>query len=250
MQQFFLLEPLALGQQVVFPAEMESQLRRVLRVRGGEVVRIVDGQGIPFLARLIVNKKSIVAQCVERLQEKRELVTPLILAAARIKKEKWEWMLQKATELGVTAILPLITERVNEAEPTPTRLVRWKRILQEAAEQCERHCIPTLQEPLSLPALLSSLREKNDRQAIVLEERHEEKAPPLSDVLKRMAPEKAVVLLVGPEGGFSPAEFSQMAEAGLFFAGLGPRILRAETAAIVSVGMAAQWLEAKEGLRF
>ena len=84
----------------------------------------------------------------------------------------------------------------------------------------------------------------------MLAERHEEKAPPLSDVLKRMAPEKAVVLLVGPEGGFSPAEFSQMADAGLLFAGLGSRILRAETAAIVSVSMAAQWLEAKEGLRF
>lgn len=249
MQQFFLPEPLALGQQVVFPAEMENQLRRVLRVRGGEMVRIVDGKGIPFLARLTVNKKRVTAQCVERLQEKRELSIPLILAAARIKKEKWEWMLQKATELGVTVILPLITERVNEVEPTPTRLVRWKRILQEAAEQCERHRIPTLQDSLSLPALLSRLRETNDRQAIVLAERHEEKAPLLSDVLTRVDPKKPVMLLVGPEGGFSPDEFSQMADAGLLFAGLGSRILRAETASILSVGMVAQWLEAKEGLR-
>lgn len=243
MQQFFLSERLAVGQQVTFPAETERQLRQVLRVRGGESVRLVDTEGKAFLAHLTVSRKSVGAECVVVLKEKRELDSPLILAPARIKKEKWEWLLQKATELGVTAIQPLVTDRVNEAEPTPNRLIRWRRILQEAAEQCERHRIPLLQETLTLDALLTLLRESPDQYGIVLAERQEEKAPSLSEVLKQVAPGRTIVLVVGPEGGFSPDEFARFADSGLPFASLGPRILRAETAAILSAGMTAQWLE-------
>lgn len=243
MQQFFISAPLAVGGHVIFPADIERQLRRVLRVRGGETVRLIDAEGMPFLARLVLKKNGVEADCVEALQERRELSTPIILAPARIKKEKWEWMLQKATELGVSEIWPLLTERVNESEPTPNRLVREHRILQEAAEQCERHRIPCVRETLSLEKLLTVVRQRDDFFAIVLAERQEEKAPPLSEVLDSVAPGKTIVLIIGPEGGFSSNEFARFAEEGVAFAGLGPRILRAETAAILSVGMAAQLLE-------
>lgn len=240
MQQFFVREPLATDSIISFPEETEHQLLRVLRVRGGETVRLVDPNGIPFLATLEVTKKHVTAHCYEALEEKRELPHPLLLALARIKREKWEWALQKATELGVNAILPMETERVNEVAPTGNRRVRWERILQEAAEQCERHRIPTLEASLSLAEILAM----PDVEKIVLAERSEEKAPTLERVLENVAPKGSILLLVGPEGGFSPQEFVAMEAAGVHFANLGPRILRAETAAMLAVGITAQWMEA------
>lgn len=243
MQQFFIADLLTVGKQIPFPEEVERQLRQVLRVRGGEVVRLIDAQGHPFLARLAVTKKKVEAVCLEMLQETHELPTTLILAPARIKKDKWEWMLQKATELGVSAIWPLVTERVNEVEPTPNRLIRWRRILQEAAEQCERHRLPVLRDAQTLEELLLTVEDEENLHVIVLAERREDMAPPLGQALQEIPPGKAILLVVGPEGGFSADEFSLLANAGWTFASLGPRILRAETAAVLSAGMAAQWLE-------
>lgn len=257
MQQFFLagVAP-KMGERLVLPEEIAHQLRHVLRFRGGESVRLVflsegasddERSSGAFLAHISLDKKAVYAMVENKIHEQREFKTPLVLATARIKRDKWEWVLQKAAELGVHAIMPMRTARVNEKELTPNQEIRARRILKEAAEQAERHLIPRLYESVALEDLESACRARLDCapekiQYIVLAERHAQ-APGFFHIVQNLDRSLPVVLLVGPEGGFNSEEFAFFEKSGFIFAHLGPRILRAESAAILAAGMAAQWLE-------
>lgn len=255
MQQFFLDISLIEDQTVPLSDVVARQLTRVLRYRGGESIRLVDAEGTAFLATVHLRGKFVEAVVGPELDETREVQAPLILALARIKRDKWEWALQKTCELGVTAIVPLETTRVNEPPATPHRIVRDERILREAAEQSERHRIPILERPRRLedmlqssvvecPASCGDLKRdvlQGDVQRIVLAERHEGTSR-LREVLEGLDQTRPVILFVGPEGGFTEGEFQAMQEAGVAFASLGSRILRAETAAVFAVGTVAQWM--------
>lgn len=236
MQQFFIETPLKTGDVVTLSEEISQQLLRVLRYRGGEHVRLIDVDETPYLAAITVRAKRAEATVTKRLEEVREVCAPLRLALARIKRDKWEWALQKACELGVSAIVPLESARVNEKPFSPNRIVRFHRILEEAAEQSERHVVPALEEAQDLVTVLT-----HKAQVVVLAERHED-SPRLEAVLADFSPARPVLLIVGPEGGFTEEEFQAMEASGAHFASLGPRILRAETAALLAVGMTAQWM--------
>jgi 16S rRNA (uracil1498-N3)-methyltransferase len=145
-------------------------------------------------------------------------------------------IVQKTTELGVAHIVPVLSQH-GMSKPPPGRARRWQTIAEEAARQSGRADVPTVEEPLALPAALAKLTPTEDASSdarFMLWEGEREQS------LHRMlaAPRERIVLLVGPEGGFAAAEVAACTQAGFRSVGLGPRILRTETAAIVAVALA------------
>lgn len=196
---------------------------RVARVHEGEDVEVFDGRGHAAHGRVALVSRDMLRVDVERHIDPRESPLRIILAPAIIQLDKFELVLQKATELGVAEIVPLITERV-EVRPERYRgkSGRWEKIVLEAVKQSGRAAIPPVRDPAPLDELV-----KREGLRILFDADQ----PP--DALPQHLVE--VTLLIGPEGGWSDREIGLARDAGCLFGRLGPRRLRAETAAIVAV---------------
>jgi 16S rRNA (uracil1498-N3)-methyltransferase len=211
------------GDEVAFSPEQAHQLRSVLRLRPGDRVRAFDGVADrDVLVELVTHSSGRVLQ---RCPQRPEARTRLVAYPALLRREKFETVLQKLTELGVHAIVPMLTARcVVRAE---RRLERWQAIVREATEQCGRGRVPMIRRLLQFD---DAIREAQAH-GVALMAYEEERQ---SDVRQALADRpNAVSLLVGPEGGFSGEEAQQAQAAGVRLVTLGPRILRAETAAPV-----------------
>ena len=209
-----------------------AHLTRVLRVEAGRVFEISDNQRV-YLAEVETACKDLVAfRIVEEIAP--EPVRPhTSVLAALIKFEHFEWMIEKATELGVETIVPVSTERSERGLESAARkrLDRWRRIAREASEQSRRARMPEIDEPAVLAAALSN----SSRYRYVLEE---SSAPAILSVLPEIrTPRDQVALLVGPEGGWTDRERAEIHAAGWTAVSLGPLILRAETAAIAALAV-------------
>ena len=192
----------------------------VLRLRAGDEIILLDGSG--RLGRGVlrqVSRSAAQAEVLERWEEKEELL-PLRLLQGLPKGEKFEWLLEKGVELGISAFTPVITER---SQARGEKFSRWQRIIQEAARQSRRPLLPTLEELRPLP---QALAQTTETLRLML---WEEGSIPLNATLPQDPP-VSCALLVGPEGGFSPAEAQAAVAAGFIPVTLGKRILRTETA--------------------
>jgi 16S rRNA (uracil1498-N3)-methyltransferase len=192
----------------------------VLRLRAGDEILLLDGAG--RLARTVlrqVSRSTAQAEVQERWEE-REALLPLRLMQGLPKGEKFEWLLEKGVELGVSAFTPVLTVR---SQVRGEKAVRWQRIIQEAARQSRRPFLPALEE---LQPLAAALTATTETLRLML---WEEGSIPLNAVLPPEAP-ASCVLLVGPEGGFAAAEADLAKAAGFIPVSLGKRILRTETA--------------------
>lgn len=192
----------------------------VLRLRVGEEVLLLDGCG--SLARTVlrlINRSAAQAEVLERWEEKEELL-PLRLLQGLPKGEKFEWLLEKGVELGISAFTPVLTER---SQMRGEKVGRWQKIIQEAARQSRRPLLPTLE---ALQPLAPVLQQTTETLRLML---WEEGSLPLNAALPPEAP-ASCVLLVGPEGGFSVTEAQAAVAAGFLPVSLGKRILRTETA--------------------
>lgn len=229
-------EWLGQGDVVTLAGGLGRQLGRVLRLKPGERIVLLDNSGLAYEAELLhLGPQVAQARILRAFSPGTEARLRLILYQALLKGERFEWVLQKGTELGVSAFVPLITQRsiLQAAERIgPQRLERWRRIIQEAAEQAGRARLPELglvqtfeQALAALPAGTPCLMAALAPQAASLHEVLE----PL-----RAAPPQAICLFIGPEGDFSPEEVSRAAQAGMRIVSLGPRVLRAETAGIAA----------------
>ena len=235
MHRFFL--PLACIQKedVFFPTEVAHQLKRVLHLREEQVVIVLDNQGMEYEVKLVSSQAHTAqGKILTRRMAQGEPTVRLALYLCLSRREKFEWMLQKCTEVGVHSLTPIISSRslVQEPDETRKKYPRWQKIIQEAAEQSGRGRLPLLYPPLSLEqAVLES--SPNNRSAFLLWEG--ERALSLRQALTGIFPgQNQLSLLVGPEGGFSKVEASLAVKAGLLSVSLGPRILRMETAALVA----------------
>ncbi len=202
---------------------------RVVRVREGEEVEVFDGHGHAAHGRIAAIGRESLRVDVDREIDSREPRIRMTLAAAIIQIEKFELVLQKATELGAAAIVPLVTDRV-EVRPERYRgkAERWRKIVFEAVKQSGRAAIPEIAEPQTFDELA-----KKPGLKIVFDA--DEPADPTPAAVQ------PVTLLIGPEGGWSEREIALARTSGCLFARLGVRRLRAETAAIVALAtMAAQ----------
>ncbi len=216
----------------ILPANQAHHLRDVLRIAPGDLVEIFDGAGSGYTGEVELHGSDVV---VCNLKDIPQTESPfyLTLAAALIKTAKFEWMLEKATELGVHEIIPLNTRlggiRI-PAERIEARLERWQRIVKEASKQCRRFDAPRLRSPLDFPHFLSA-DEFSGSTKIFFYEKSSAPFQPGSLVSDR------IVLCIGPEGGWEQNEVEQARKAGYQVLGLGPLVLRAETAAIAAVSI-------------
>ncbi len=230
MHRFF-VSPTALNNgELVLQDGQARQIREVLRLRAGEQVAALDNSGSEYHIELTeVGRERVRGRVVETITESREPRTHLILYQCLLKADKFEWVLQKCTELGVAEFVPVISARVVADSVSRTKQARWERILVEAAEQSARSKIPILHPVKNWQ---DALAEAQTRGGLALAPWEEERA---NDLHKALHPGEPVHLFIGPEGGFAAAEIEQARTYGVQPITLGPRILRAETAGLVAI---------------
>jgi len=216
---------------VVFSAEQAQQISAVLRMAPGQRVIVLDNAGSEYEAELAaVEKKRVTAVILSKRPAPNEPACQLTLYQSLLKRDNFEWILQKGTELGVARFVPLITDRT--VARVPKKADRWQRILIEAAEQSQRGRIPELAEPIRLPQALTEL--PANQTALIPWEGPWDEVNKTSIRDAGLGDETAVALFIGPEGGFTTTEIEQARQAGVLPVTMGRRILRAETAAIAA----------------
>lgn len=210
--------------------ETARQIRIVLRMQPGDEIIVLDNSGMQWQVTLThVDKDVIEGQIVDKQPARGEPALRLTLYQATLKAQKFEWVLQKGTELGVSQFVPTICRRsvVSEVEALAKKHARWQRIIREAAEQSKRGKLPHLAQAMPLAEAVRQARSSS----LILMPWEQATGPTLKSVLGESRV-NAVALFIGPEGGYTAAEIALAGEAGVRIVKLGPRILRAETAGL------------------
>ena len=232
LSRFFIDAPLSLGQHAL-PEASAHYIGRVLRLSAGSAVQLFDGSGAEYRGELLeVGKKSVSVELHERLTGMPESPLRIHLGQGLSRGERMDWAIQKATELGVSEITPLISERCEvrlNDERADKRLAHWRQIAISACEQCGRSVLPLIHAPLELAAWLQQV--EADLKLVL---------HPIAAPLQSHDKPNSLAFLVGPEGGLSEAEVDQAKAAGFHAARLGPRVLRTETAPVVALSVAQQ----------
>ncbi len=218
-----------LGEESALDADAANYVARVLRLRKGTHLELVPGDGRVAEATVLSVLRGRVSVELARVETHVARGLTIHLAAAIPKGERWEWMLQKATELGVTEITPLLCERSNVKIPAAKverKVERWQAVCLDAMRQCRRTVTPVVARPTAYMDFVAQGPPKGTSGFVAAVA-----ATALPDKLES----EGVCWLVGPEGGFTEEEFAHAAAHGFASASLGPRVLRAETAATAAV---------------
>lgn len=230
LPRLFLPAPLAAGRPVTASAEQAHYLRNVLRLAPGDPVRLFNGADGEWQARVDELTKSRAVLTPDTALRPQASSPDLWLAFAPVKKAAIDAIVEKATELGAARLLPVLTERTDVAR---VNLDRLRAHAAEAAEQCERLDVPEVAEPVALPRLLAAWPQ--DRPLVLCAESGAVR--PLAAVIAGL-PAGPAGLLVGPEGGFAQSELDALRDLPFVHpAGLGPRVLRADTAAVAALAL-------------
>ena len=225
------------GQSVVLAGDEAQHMRGVLRLKPGDEVFVFDGRGNEYRCRIESLRRDEAALTIlEQLEAARpESPLRLVLALALVKGEKFDLVVQKATELGVARIVPVMTKlsdiRLRDERDAERRTVRWRRIAQEAAKQSGRSVVPLIDEPASLDVLLENCSTSGGDDALCLMFA-ERDGLGLREAMESVTQPQSMTALIGPEGGWTDEEIAAARESGWRIVTLGGRILRAETAAI------------------
>ncbi len=237
MPVFFLPPDAITPPSITVPPSLQAHLRDSLRLELGEEIWVCDGQGSRYLMELTrVTKQELAGRIITTTREPARTAPRLLIGQAVLKGEKMDWVIQKATELGASEIV-LLQSRHTIVQIRPERLdaqlARWQRIALEAAQQSEQWRVPVIAQPQSLAECLA--RRPAPALSLMLAERL--KGQSLRAVPLPTGIEESVLALIGPEGGWAQEEIMQAEQAGATLITLGPHILRAETAAIVALGV-------------
>ena len=222
--RLFVPTPLAAGARVELDSSQANYLGKVMRLGVGGEVLLFDGANGEWLARVAEAGKKRMTLSVERQTREQESVPDLWLAFAPVKRAQTDWLVEKATELGVARMMPVTTQRTIVERVKLERLVS---IAVEASEQCNRTTVPAIEGPISLSAFLKS---RDPQRTLYFAD---EGGGDLAAKALRAGP---AVILTGPEGGFTDEErMAIRSSENTIAVSLGPRILRAETAALAAV---------------
>ncbi len=240
MQQYFVKE--LKDKQVVFSFDQTHHIKNVLRLKLDDEVRVVDNEAQLYVVKLTQLEPSVVGIVVRTIdsQENRPWVR---VFAVMTKKEKWELMLQKAVEFGADEIVPLTSERCVvkiKASDLPKKIARWNKISLEACKQCHRSRVVEVKKPLGLAEV--------DQYTAVINMLAYEQASIENHIVDFLASQKvaSVNLIIGPEGGFSYSEVSELLSKNYQVVSLGWRILRAESAVMYCLNTIDNWLRIKQ----
>jgi len=218
---------------VALSSKQAYHIRNVLRLKPGDKIIVLDNKGFDYEVALTeLSKDKAVGKVLQKRAVTGEPRIQITLYQSLLAREKFEHVLQKCTEIGVVRFVPVITQRsvVHDIRAVTSRkLSRWRRIIQEAAEQSHRGRIPQLRNAMHFETIATEL-EKYDLAFIFSPQ-----GQPLRDVFSKSDPVTiSIGLLIGPEGGFTEAEVKAAYGLGAKAVTLGPRILRTETAAVVT----------------
>jgi 16S rRNA (uracil1498-N3)-methyltransferase len=225
-------QPLGPGHEVLLPEQSGEHVARVLRLERGHPLILFNGNGCEYDATLAsLAKRAVTAEVTAMRVVERESPLSLTLAQGIARGEKLDWILQKATELGVARIVPVVTERTEvklDEERAERRVMHWTQVIAGACEQSGRTRLPQLEMPQRLDRWLSALDDEGPLRLALI---------PGGDVGARDLPAmpNGALLCVGPEGGFSDKDVAMLQQSQFRALRLGPRILRTETAGIAAL---------------
>ncbi len=235
MHRFFVTPTAMRDETVLLDARTAHQLREVLRLGPGAEIMVLDGSGYEYRVNIThLSRSGVEGRVLSQAQAPGEPGTQITLYQAMLKGEKFEWLLQKGTEIGISRFAPLLTQRCVRTDRASLlkKEDRWRRIIQEAAEQARRARLPALTAPLELAAACQEAAGQSD---LVLFLWEAASGRGLKDALQGLdAADCRISLFVGPEGGFAEEEAALAQAVGAHLVGLGPRILRAETAGLAA----------------
>jgi 16S rRNA (uracil1498-N3)-methyltransferase len=229
--RFFVAQPLQINTELVLEQAVSRHIQSALRMNTGDLITLFNGRGGEYSASIIdIAKKSVTVAVIAYHDINRSSELKVHLAVVMIRGDRMDYTIQKATELGVTELTPLFSERCEvklDAHRASKKRNHWQAISTSACEQCGLNIIPEIHPPRSLAEHLSD--DKSELRLIF---------NPLGSAWPAIssAPE-SVSIVTGPEGGFSPTEISEAESRGCISVKLGSRVLRAETAPVVGLGL-------------
>lgn len=230
LSRFYIAQPLAAG-RVTLPEASAHYISRVLRMQAGDALQLFDGSGLEFIGTIVeTGKKTVTVELESGQPGLPESALQVHLGQVLSRGERMDWAIQKAVELGVSAITPLFSERCEvrlSGERAQKRLEHWQQIAISACEQSGRSIVPVIHAPTSVGPWQTTV---SAELKLVLH-------PDASPLASHARPD-SLALLIGPEGGLSDAEVASAQQAGFHAACFGPRVLRTETAPVVALSLA------------
>jgi len=237
MPVFFIQSNRIANRTVTIDGPLFTHLSKSLRIREGETIWVGDEHRVRYHVRIDrLDSHSLQASIQETVAGPSTSQAPIVLAQAILKGDRMNWVIQKATELGVTAIIPLLTTRVIARTPagrTRTVRERWQRIALDAAQQSEQWAFPDVTPPMTLSELFQHIPDAGLRCALL--ERTAERS--LSSLSIDHTFQGTIALVVGPEGGWTQEEVQEILDQRFQAVSLGKSILRSETAPLVALSI-------------
>jgi 16S rRNA (uracil1498-N3)-methyltransferase len=242
MNRFFLPTDCINAGEVRFPENISHQISQVLRLKTGEEIVVLDNSGFEYRVEIVqVSAHAVTGKITARQPALAEPAGRVTLYLSLTQREKFEWMLQKCTEAGAAAFVPVISSRglVQTEQDASSKLERWRRIICEAAEQSGRGLLPTLSHAIKFGQALQTV----DPDQLVLFLWEKEKSLSIREAINTYLQhsttntDRKAAIFIGPEGGYSDQEADLARRSGSVLVTMGKRILRMETAALVATAL-------------
>lgn len=232
MQKFIIPHIQTTPSTAIIQGQDARHIARVLRLSVGDPIEVTDGRGRDYTAQIAaVSPDNIQVKILEGFNSCTESTLGITLCSGMLKDKKMDMVIKHVTQLGIHQWIPFFCQRsipTPDAKRIDKRHQRWETIARESLKQCRRSRVPRIQKPLSLETLLDQFQDHDLKIAFW------ENAVLTLGTLEKSSSHRSVMILIGPEGGFSKSEIALAEEKGFLSYSLGPRILRAETAAISS----------------
>lgn len=232
-RRFFVQDAHRAGEVVAIHGSDAHKITNVLRLRDGDVIEVVDSQGFVFAATLESKDGTLQARLAEARESSAAIVS-IDVAQGIPKGQKMDFVVEKLSELGVRTLIPIETERTIVQTVSPSKLERWQRLARTSAQQSGRTTLLIVEDPTPLMRLYGRFAEYDAvlfLWELAARQPLREQLPPI------VSGAKSVLVVIGPEGGFSHAEGEAARAAGAHLLSLGERILRTETAALAAVAI-------------
>lgn len=246
MQRYFVTRTADDGKFEIVEDDLHH-IVRVMRMKAGDQIICVDPHGAGALCEIAeITSEKAVANVVKWLEESSELPVRITIASGLPKGDKLEWIIQKGTELGAFEFVPFTAARSVvkwDEKKSAKKLERWQKIAKEAAEQSHRSLVPEVQSPLSFKELAKTGSDFTYRLIAYEEEARQGEASVLADIFGKANSGESILIVFGPEGGLTPGEVDTLKGQGFLACGLGPRILRTETAPLYILSAASYHFE-------
>ncbi len=241
LRRFFVDSSVLEGDSLTITGDLAHRLARVLRYRPGDQLVLTAGQAMESIAQVeSASPRSVLLKVVDERPSPEEPSIEVILYQSLIRPNRFDYALEKCTEIGVSRFVPMINEHTQvQEESGSSRAERWRRIIIEAAEQCGRGRLPEVDQPQSFEDALKTAP------GLKLVPWEDERTTPLGECLRSLQePPAQVSVFIGPEGGYAEDEIGLARESAATLVTLGKRVLRSETAAAVACGIVLHELDA------